>query len=78
MVQPMSRQEEDSEIGGPQVVHEKEQERGHQDVPASSQNHTFPANQTRDQMEQKKFKKGKDLLIGEETGVPPMAAGRFN
>jgi len=53
----MSRQEEDSEIGGPQVVHEKEQERGHQDVPASSQNHTFPANQTRDQMEQKKILK---------------------
>ena len=23
-------------------------------------------------------KKGKDLLVGEETGVPPMAAGRFN
>ena len=26
----------------------------------------------------KNLKKGKDLLIGEETGVPPMAAGRFN
>jgi len=31
----MSRQEEDSEIGGPQVVQEKEQERSHQDVLAA-------------------------------------------